>query len=197
MLSIERCSFARADTTKQSRHMLTLLTETEKVIYDDPVIASAYLNRAIAMLAIRSPGGALQSRKRGGLARWQVTRIDEFIKERLDQAIRTSELASLSGLSVSHFSHAFKQTTGATPLTYVAALRVKAAMQDMLCSARSLSEIALRHGFCDQSHFCRIFRRETGLTPQAWRKLGACRALLQTSPPACSSHQSPQVRSTA
>src|SRR5690606_11681733 len=124
---------------------LTLLTETEKVIHHDPDVASAYLSRAIAMLEVRSPGGSPQSRKGAGLLRWQVTRIDEFIKERLDLCIRTSELASLLGLSVSHFSHAFKQATGLTPLSYVNALRVKAAMQDMLCSAHPLSEIAFRH----------------------------------------------------
>ncbi|TVU89454.1 helix-turn-helix domain-containing protein [Vreelandella titanicae] len=54
---------------------------------------------------------------------------------------------------------------------YVTARRVEAAGQCMLCSESSLSEIALSHGFCDQSHFSRVFKRETGLSPQTWRKL--------------------------
>ncbi|EZQ17298.1 MULTISPECIES: helix-turn-helix domain-containing protein [Halopseudomonas] len=156
---------------KQSRQMLALLTETERAIHRDPDAAAAYLDQAIALLAPASNSEPSQRRARGGLARWQLARIDEFIKQHLDQCIRTSELASLLGLSVSHFSHAFKQTTGMTPLTYVAARRVEAAGQYMLCSGHSLSDIALVHGFCDQSHFCRVFRRETGLSPQTWRKL--------------------------
>ena len=195
MLSIERDPSARSGSEKQNMNLLTLLMETEKIIHHDPDIASAYLNQAIAMLAVRSPGGNSQRKNRGGLARWQVTRIDEFIKEHLDNCIRTSELASLLGLSASHFSHAFKQATGVTPLTYVAAVRVRAAKHYMLCSACSLSEIALRHGFCDQSHFCRVFRRQTGLAPQAWRKLQATNAGLQTALPGSSSPQATQVRS--
>lgn len=195
MLPIERYPSALSDSEKQNRNLLTLLTETEKVIHHDPDIASAYLNQAIAMLAVRRPDRLSQRINRGGLARWQVTRIDEFIKEHLDNCIRTSELASLLGLSVSHFSHAFKQTTGVTPLRYVTAVRVETARQYMLCSARPLSEIALRHGFCDQSHFCRVFRRQTGLAPQAWRKLQEASAGLQTALPGSSSHQATQLRS--
>lgn len=161
------------DCFKQTRHMLTLLMETERAIHYNPDAAAAYLNQAIALLAADSQSEPRQRKTTGGLALWQVTRINEFIKQRLDQCIRTTELASLLGLSVSHFSHAFKQTLGMTPKEYIAARRVEAAGQYMLSSEHSLSDIALSHGFCDQSHFCRVFRRETGLSPQVWRKLHA------------------------
>src|SRR5690554_6000056 len=158
---------------KQTRHVLTLLAETERSIHRNPDAAATYLHQAIAALAAEDPREPLQRKARGGLARWQVTRIDHFIKQHIDQSIRTTDLASLLGLSTSHFSHVFKQATGMTPLMYVAARRVEAAGQYMLCSASHLSEIALRHGFYDQSHFCRVFRRETGLSPQTWRRLHA------------------------
>ncbi|SDV08775.1 AraC family transcriptional regulator [Pseudomonas mucidolens] len=163
---------------KQTRQLLTLLMEAERAIQRDPDIASTYLNQAIDLLAVERQSGLLPHRNRGGLARWQISRVDEYINEHVDHCIRTTELASLLSLSVSHFSHAFKQTTGMTPLMYVTAARVEAARQYMLCSAHSLSDIALSHGFCDQSHFSRVFRRETGLSPQAWRKLHAAPPLL-------------------
>jgi AraC-like DNA-binding protein len=159
------------DKLKQASQLLTLLVETERTIHLNPYIASTYLNQAIDLLSVDTQSDSERDRNRGGLVRWQISCIDKYIKEHLDQCIRTSELASSLSLSVSHFSHAFKKTTGKTPMMYVAAARVKAARQHMLSSAKSLSEIALNHGFCDQSHFCRIFRRETGLSPQAWRKL--------------------------
>lgn len=158
---------------KQASQLLTLLVETERTIHLNPDIASTYLNRAIDLLSVDTQSDSSPHRSRGGLARWQISCIDNYIKEHLDQCIRTSELASSLGLSVSHFSHAFKQTTDKTPMMYVAAARVEAARQHMLSSAKSLCEIALNHGFCDQSHFCRIFRRETGMSPQTWRKLYA------------------------
>ncbi|KAA0976749.1 AraC family transcriptional regulator [Pseudomonas sp. ANT_H12B] len=162
---------------KQTRQLLTLLMEAERAIQRDPDIASTYLNQAIDLLAVDSQSRPLPNRNRGGLARWQISRVNEYINEHVDHCIRTTELASLLSLSVSHFSHAFKQTTGMTPLMYVTAARVEAARQYMLCSAHSLSVIALSHGFCDQSHFCRVFRRETGLSPQTWRKLHAATPL--------------------
>lgn len=183
------------DWSKQSRQMLTLLMETERAIHRNPDAAATYLNQAIALLAVDSDNESSQRRARGGLARWQVTRINDFIKQHLDQCIRTTELASLLRLSVSHFSHAFKQTTGMTPLMYVSAKRVEAAGQYMLCSEHSLSDIALSLGFCDQSHFCRVFRRETGLSPQTWRRLHTATPHLHTAFNATSSHQTVQARS--
>jgi AraC-like DNA-binding protein len=80
-------------------------------------------------------------------------------------------LAAVLSLSVSHFSHAFKNTFGVTPLVYVARRRIESARQIMLTTDSSLTDIAHSHGFCDQSHFIRTFRRQIGVTPQAWRRL--------------------------
>lgn len=184
-----------SDCLQLSRQMLTLLKEAERAIHRNPDATAAYLNQAIAFLASKSCSEPSQRRARGGIARWQLAHINDFIKQHLDQCIRTTELASLLGLSVSHFSHAFKQTTGMTPMMYVAARRVEAAGHYMLCSTHSLSDIALSHGFCDQSHFCRVFRRETGLTPQTWRKLHGLNPHSPTASNTASSRQTVQVRS--
>ncbi|MFC3291290.1 helix-turn-helix domain-containing protein [Modicisalibacter luteus] len=181
---------------KQNRQLLTLLTEAERAIDHDLDIASTYLYQAIALLTIENQSEGAQRIHKGGLARWQISRVNEFINEHLDHCIRTTELAALLGLSVSHFSHAFKQTTGMTPLMYVTARRVEAAERYMLCSTHPLSEIALTLGFCDQSHFCRVFRRETGLSPQTWRKLHTANPSSQAALTAATSHQTTQVGST-
>jgi AraC family transcriptional regulator len=39
----------------------------------------------------------------------------------------------------------------------------------MLGSDEPLAQIALACGFADQAHLARIFRRETGTAPSAWR----------------------------
>lgn len=167
----DNMAFRGFEYVQQIRQLQALLTEAERTIQDDPDIASNCLNQAIDLLAIGRQSGPLPPRNRGGLTRWQISRVDDYINGHLDQCIRTTELAVLLDLSVSHFSHAFKQTTGVTPLMYVTAARVTAARQCMLKTADSLGDIALSHGFCDQSHFCRVFRRKTGLSPHIWRKL--------------------------
>lgn len=177
-------AFSHFEHVKRLKQLMTLLMQTEQTIHRNPEIASDYLNQAIALLRVDNQSGYSSYKHKGGLARWQISRVDTYINEHIRHRIRTTELASLLDMSVSHFSHAFKQTTNMTPLMYVATLRVEAARQFMLCSSPPLSDVALSHGFCDQSHFCRVFRRETGLSPQAWRKLHASDARLRTSSPA-------------
>jgi len=56
------------------------------------------------------------------------------------------------------------------PGAYVARRRIESACRAMLSSDASLADIALSHGFCDQSHFTRTFRRWMGLSPRVWRR---------------------------
>lgn len=151
--------------------MLSLLMETERVIHLNPDAAATQLRRAISLLTADSDSKPPQDKATGRLARWQIARVNDFIDQHLGRCIRTNELALLLSLSTSYFSRLFKQTMGTTPLMYVTTRRVEAAGQYMLCSECSLSDIALKYGFCDQSHLCRVFKRETGLSPQTWRKL--------------------------
>ena len=53
---------------------------------------------------------------------------------------------------------------------YVRARRLEAARVALRDPDRSLSEIALTLGFSSQSHFTQAFRRQTGLTPGAYRR---------------------------
>lgn len=175
-IMLSNSGVGRPGRAEQARRLLMLLVETERAIYRDPDIASTYLNQAISLLTVTRHNKHNPYKPRGGLASWQMSRVDRFINDNISSSIRTVELASLLSLSASHFTHAFKQTTGMTPLVYVATMRVKAAQQFMLCSMHSLSDVALSHGFCDQAHFCRVFRRETGLSPQTWRRLYASNA---------------------
>src|SRR5690349_23055100 len=52
---------------------------------------------------------------RGGLAPWQVRRTAQVLNESLGNKLTLARLAGECGLSVAHFSRAFKQTTGRTP----------------------------------------------------------------------------------
>lgn len=159
---------------EQIEAVLQLLGDALAVMHDDSERASARLAQAIELLQLGTPA-LPQSIRSGGLVRWQIQRVDHFIDQHLESPIRTPQLAATCNLSVSHFSHAFKRALGVAPLAYVARRRIEAARQVMLVSSASLAEIALGHGFCDQSHFCRTFRREVGLSPKTWRRMFAPR----------------------
>jgi AraC-like DNA-binding protein len=114
--------------------------------------------------------------QRGGLAPWQARRVEEYVASHLGHRIRTTDLAEIVQLSASHFTRAFKETFGETPIGYVARRRMLYAQDLMLKSGERLSQIALTCGHCDQSHFTRVFRRKVGMSPRAWRRQFAVKA---------------------
>lgn len=107
---------------------------------------------------------------KGALAPWQVRQLTAHIDANLCATLRTTHLAATVGLSVSHFSRAFKNAVGVPPRLYVLRRRVAAACEAMLSGDEPLTHIAHAHGFCDQSHFSRAFQMLIGTGPQAWRR---------------------------
>ena len=73
-------------------------------------------------------------------------------------------------LSVSHFSRAFRTSTGLPPHQWLLRQRVKAAKQLLGVHDLPLSEIAISAGFANQSHFTRVFSSVVGVSPGAWRR---------------------------
>lgn len=110
------------------------------------------------------------SRKRSRLAAWQLRRATDFIRENCLRNIRLEELASLTGLSQSHFSHAFKASTGIAPHQWQTNARLERAKQLLMQGQHPLTSIAAETGFSDQAHFTRVFRKNLGTTPADWKK---------------------------
>jgi AraC family transcriptional regulator len=107
---------------------------------------------------------------RGGLAPWQVRRAKEVLDANLDGKVTVQQMARECGLSVAHFSRAFRVSTGEAPHRWQLRRRVEVAKSRLLNEKLSLSEVAMACGFADQSHFTRVFTREIGTSPGAWRR---------------------------
>lgn len=107
---------------------------------------------------------------RGGLAPRQERRAKELMSATLNQEIPLSRLAQECGLSVRHFSRAFRRSTGVSPHRWLMKHRVDCARELLSNRALSLSDVALSCGFADQSHFTRVFTALMGVSPGAWRR---------------------------
>ncbi|AZD49129.1 helix-turn-helix domain-containing protein [Pseudomonas chlororaphis] len=123
--------------------------------------------------AVRAP--APQSRKTtpGGLSPWRESLVKQMILDGLSSTLEVTELARACALSRSHFSRAFKCSTGLSPQEWIRCQRIARAKQLIQDTDLTLTQISLECGFCDQSHFCHIFTHSEGINPFAWR----CRAL--------------------
>ncbi|QVW25408.1 AraC family transcriptional regulator [Pseudomonas hormoni] len=109
----------------------------------------------------------------GGLTPWRENLAKQLILERLGETLEVTELAHACALSRSHFSRAFKCSTGLSPQDWIRHQRIARAKQLIQNTDLSLTQISLECGFCDQAHFCHIFTRSEGINPFAWR----CRAV--------------------
>ncbi len=125
---------------------------------------------ALALIIDAMKLGPAVPRQRSALASWQLRRALEFIESNCLRSIRLEELAALTGLSQSHFSRAFKASTGTLPHQWQMRMRIQRAQQLLLSDDKSLSNVAAETGFADQAHFTRIFRQMTGATPAHWRR---------------------------
>lgn len=108
--------------------------------------------------------------RRSALSARQLRRVTGYIEENCLRNIRLQELAALTDLSQSYFSHAFKAATGVPPYQWHMKARMRRVEAMLAETDLSLPEIAVAAGFADQAHFTRVFRRFAGVTPAAWRR---------------------------
>jgi AraC family transcriptional regulator len=154
-------------------NLAKLLENAHKELDADHEIARTLLARAASLLRVeieRQSADVGCEKNTGGLVAWQIRRLNVFMEARLDQPIRLQELAAVAKLSTAYFSRAFKRTFGVAPHSYLVNRRLERAESLMLTSDLSLSDIALRCGFADQAHLCKLFRRRHAQSPAAWRR---------------------------
>jgi AraC family transcriptional regulator len=123
--------------------------------------ALAYVVRAAHQAPARRPGG---------LALWQLRRAKEILRANLAENTSLQHVAIACNLSVGHFYHAFKKSTGVSPHKWLISERLEKAQDLLMNSTTPLVEIACICGFADQSHFTRVFGRMAGKSPSAWRR---------------------------
>lgn len=154
-----------------------LLRRAELALDGDPTSTRQYVISALALLdgtgdapSVGQNESGARSPAAGGLARWQRSRIENFVSANLDQPIAVKDLAALARLSPSYLCKLFKVTFGISPHSYVMMMRVSRAKSAMISTQAALSDIALGCGFSDQAHLCRVFRQTVGEAPHRWRQ---------------------------
>ena len=83
------------------------------------------------------------------------------------------ELSRQLGVSKCHLVRCFSAEMGVSPGKYLTGVRIEAAKLLLLEQEYSLEMIAGLCGFSSATYLCRVFKRETGQTPAAWRDSNA------------------------
>ncbi len=103
------------------------------------------------------------------LSQQLVDKVQEFVARNYATAFTREEIAAAVGVTPTYVSRVFRQQTGMALWDYVNGYRVARARELLEHSDLTVTEIAFTVGFNDSSYFSRVFRKETGLSPAAYR----------------------------
>lgn len=104
-------------------------------------------------------------------AEGRVAAVREHIERHFaDPGLSLAALAGVAGWSPSHLIRAFRAATGQSPHRWLLQRRLDEACRLLDRGQHSVTDICWLAGFGSLSHFVTTFRRETGVSPSAYRR---------------------------
>lgn len=98
-----------------------------------------------------------------------ILRVQHNMHARPEQTYSAAELSKLAGLGERTFLRRFSTATGIKPTEYVQNVRIAKAREQLELTQMTVDQIAWSVGYGDPSAFRRVFKRYTGMTPNAYR----------------------------
>jgi AraC family transcriptional regulator len=108
--------------------------------------------------------------RRPYLASWQKRRCEELVRHNIAKDLSLADIAKECDMTLSHFTHSFKQSTGESPHRWFLKRRVEAAKEMLLWTELAIQEIAIACGFGEPSRLARAFFAVVGAAPEIWRR---------------------------
>lgn len=100
----------------------------------------------------------------------RIQSVCRYICNYYNRPINLDEIAKIAYMSPTYFSKKFKKVTGFGFNEYLNSVRVKMAINMLLETRYSITEIAMYCGYQDSNYFGDVFRKMTGMSPSAYRK---------------------------
>ena len=99
-----------------------------------------------------------------------MERVMEYIESHVQTGFSEEELAEDLRYHPYYVNRVFKKHTGQTLHNYLLHEKVRMAIAMLRANGRSTTEIAEACGFANSSHFSKVFKRITGVSPTNYRK---------------------------
>ncbi|HEX4641511.1 MAG TPA: AraC family transcriptional regulator [Chthoniobacterales bacterium] len=140
-------------------------------MYREAFQSDAASSLAIEGLALEILAELSLTRRHGAeqkTPRW-LNQARELLHARLAENMTHNEIAGTVGVHPVYLATLFRRHFQCTIGEYIRRLRIEFAAREIAHSHCSLCQIALAAGFSDQSHFSKVFRQHTGMTPGYFR----------------------------
>jgi len=109
-------------------------------------------------------------------------KVQELLHSNFSDPLSVCALANEVDIHPAHLSRQFRRHFGQTISQYVRELRIRQTMRELTRSTASIVGIGVTAGFADHSHFCRVFRSSTGMTPGEYRRIYGVNRDVRNSP---------------
>lgn len=93
-----------------------------------------------------------------------IARGISILESDFKSEVTVKEIAKLCSVSESTFRRLFKEYMGKSPVEYRIEKRISYAKKLLKTGGMTVIEIALETGFDDPAYFCRVFKKQTGIT---------------------------------
>ena len=107
--------------------------------------------------------------KKQVVSRYVVLAID-YIRAHIQESITVEQVAGALSVNSSYLSKLFKKDMGKSISEYIRDSKIEIAENMLRHLDDSSLEIANYLGFSSQSHFIQVFKKQTGMTPEEYRK---------------------------
>ena len=102
---------------------------------------------------------------------FRVRKSLRLLHDGLSEGVALDAVARDAGLSRPHFFKLFRENTGVTPAVYANTVRIERALERLVGSRESVTDIGYELGFSSQSHFTHFFSSHVGIAPMLYRAI--------------------------
>ena len=166
---VEGAASVHADMESQ---LLAILKESHEKQEGYKLALKARMYDLLILLLRRVPMEQIspheKNRRLSRLERLEL--VLRYVENNFDRTLPLEEVATLANFSVFHFTRFFRETTGMTFGQYVNQFRVEKAVDALINTNDTITEIVFRSGFNSAKTFNRVFRQIKGCSPSAYKR---------------------------
>ena len=157
-------------SAKELAHLNAIIeeieTELEGMAPGCEFLCEAKFREMIVFLARRHAHVADSS----GPDHMKLSAVITYMEKHLTENLNFKHLAGCTQMSATSLRRHFQDILGCSPMAYLRRMRIRRAMLLLSDPRKSISDVAFEVGFNDSGYFARIFKREAGMSPRAFRE---------------------------
>lgn len=107
----------------------------------------------------------------GRIENKKITGIMQYLQKHYNEPIQLEELAKEWNISSRYVRKYFAEEIGMSCTDYLTVMRMNRAKELLWESSKSVTDVAMEIGYGTPQYFCKVFKKEVGISPTAYRSV--------------------------